>query len=181
VKLLAISGSLRRRSTSSAALRTAAAAAPPGVQVDVYGGLRELPHFDPDLEAEPPTTVISFHEALDNSAGVLLCVPEYAHGIPGSFKNALDWTVGRGSLSRKPVTVIKTSAPGRGAYARAALERVLFALDADVTFAAVPVAAPRDGLDELNDSEAATQLRAVVAELADRAASQKPRAYNVGA
>ena len=178
--LLAISGSLRSRSTSSATLRAAAAAAPSGVQVDVYGGLRELPHFDPDLEAEPPAAVISFHEALEESAGMLLCVPEYAHGIPGAFKNALDWTVGRGSLYRKPVTVIKTSPPGRGAHARAALERVLRVLDADVTFVTVPVAAPRDGLDELTDPEAAARLREVVSELADRA-SRQLRADNVGA
>ena len=180
MSLLAISGSLRRRSTSSATLRAAAAAAPTGVQVDVYGGLRDLPHFDPDLEAEPPAAVISFHEALGESAGVLLCVPEYAHGIPGAFKNALDWTVGRGSLYRKPVTVIKTSRPGRGAHARAALDRVLRVLDADVTFVNVPVAAPRDGLDELTDPEAAARLRAVVSELADRA-SRQLRADNVGA
>ncbi len=167
MRLLAISGSLRRDSTSSAALRAAAAAAPAGVQVEVYEGLRELPHFDPDLEAEPPEPVTSFHEALEGSAAVLLCVPEYAHGIPGSFKNALDWTVRRGSLYQKPVTVIKTSPPGRGAYVRAALERVLGALDADVAFTAVPAPAQP------------AQLRAVISELADRASQR--RAYNVGA
>src|SRR5262245_8578854 len=102
--ILAISGSLRRDSVNSAALRAAAsAAAADGITVEIDDSLRRLPHFDPDLEPAPPEPVLRFRAACEAASGVLLAVPEYAFGIPGAFKNALDWTVGSGSLYRKPV------------------------------------------------------------------------------
>ena len=70
---------------------------------------------------------------------MLLAVPEYAFGIPGAFKNALDWTVGSGSLYRKPVAVLSVAPPGRGVHVREALRLVLKALDADVAHHWVPV------------------------------------------
>jgi chromate reductase, NAD(P)H dehydrogenase (quinone) len=68
--------------------------------------VRELPHFDPDLEGAPPETALRLLTACESAPGVLLSVPEYAFGIPGAFKNALDWTVGSTCLYRKPVTVL---------------------------------------------------------------------------
>ena len=65
--------------------------------------------------------MLRFREACEAAAGVLLAVPEYAFGIPGAFKNALDWTVGSASLYLKPITVLKVSPPGRGASVRSAL------------------------------------------------------------
>ena len=89
--ILAISGSLRRSSINSAVLRAAAAAAArDGVLVVVDHSVRGLSHFDPDLEIEPPEAVRHFRAACEEAAGVLLAVPEYTFGIPGSFKNALD-------------------------------------------------------------------------------------------
>jgi len=86
--ILAISGSLRASSVNSAALRVAAAA---GISVAIDDAVvRELPPFDPDLEAERPPLVAAFDAACLAAPGVLISVPEYAHGIPGAFKNALD-------------------------------------------------------------------------------------------
>ena len=169
--ILAISGSLKRSSVNSAALRAAAAAAARGgVPVTIDESVGSLPHFVPDLDRDPPEPVLRFREACEDAAGVLLSVPEYAFGIPGSFKNALDWTVASGSLYRKPVTVLSVAPPGRGEHVRDALALVLKALDADVVHRSVPVAAVvRDERGEIVDPGVVPELGAVVAELTERA------------
>jgi chromate reductase len=101
---------------------------------------------------------------------VLVAVPEYAFGIPGAFKNALDWTVGSGSLYRKPVAVLGVAPPGRGMHVREALRLVLRALDADDEYHWVPVARSdlrEDG--EVDDPRILAELAGVVRDLALRA------------
>ena len=170
-KILAISGSLRCASVNSAALRAAASvAARQEIAVTIDDLVATLPHFDPDLEPAPPETVVRFRDACEAAVGVVLAVPEYAFGIPGAFKNALDWTVGSTSLHRKPVTVLDVAPPGRGESVREALGLVLKALHADVVFRSVPVAV--DDLDadgEIVRPGIVQQLGRVVAELAARA------------
>jgi NAD(P)H-dependent FMN reductase len=169
--ILAISGSLRRASTNSAALRAAArAAARDGIRVTVDGSFHELPYFSPDLEADPPESVLSFRKACEDAAGLLLAVPEYTFGIPGAFKNALDWTVGSGSLYQTPVTLLKVSPPGRGRYARETLGLALRAHGAAVLNRSVLVSRrDLDARGEVSDSRIVAELRAVVRELATQA------------
>ena len=169
--ILALSGSLKQHSLNSAALRAAAsAAARDGIAVRVDDSVRRLPHFDPDLEAAPPEIVLRFRGACETAAGVLLAVPEYAFGIPGAFKNALDWMVGSGSLYRKPIAVLSVAPPGRGGHVREALSAVLTALDADVTRHSVPVATRDvDASGEIRDPFLRDALGALVVELAHRA------------
>jgi chromate reductase, NAD(P)H dehydrogenase (quinone) len=169
--ILAISGSLRHDSRNSAVLRAAAqAAARDDVEVVVGDWVRRLPHFDPDLEAAPPAVVGEFRSACGQAAAVLLAVPEYAFGIPGAFKNALDWTVGSGSLYRKPVALLSVAPPGRGAQVRQALDAVFTAIDCDVAHYAVPVAVSDRGRDgEITDPHVVEALQAVVVELSERA------------
>lgn len=171
--ILAISGSLRRGSLNSAALRAAGrAAARFGVEVELDHALRELPPFDADLDASPPEIVQRFRAACRRAEGVVLAVPEYAFGIPGALKNALDWTVGDGALSRKPVAVLSVAPRGRGAHVRRALELVLTALDCDVSWHDVPIR-PSDLADgEIRDSRIGVELARVVEALAAR---QRPR------
>jgi chromate reductase len=168
--MLAIPGSLRRGSINAAVLRAAArAAARDGIRVAIDDSVRRLPLFDPDLESAPPEAVVRFREACAAAPGVLLAVPEYAFGIPGAFKIALDWTVGDGSLYGKPVAVLDVAAPGRGMYARGALARVLQGLDADVVHYAIPVTGRvLDPDGELRDPAILDELRLAVAELAGR-------------
>lgn len=169
--ILALSGSLKLSSVNSAALRAAAsAAAHEGIRVELGEFVRELPHFDPDLEPAPPAAVLRFRAACEDARGVLLAVPEYAFGIPGSLKNALDWTVGAGSLYRKPVTLLKVAPLGRGERGQDALALVMQALDADVVRAAVPVGASHmDEHGEIREPGIVEALRHVVVELAGRA------------
>jgi len=171
--LLAISGSLRRASLNSAVLRAAAAAAQDdGVRITIDGSVRDLPHFDPDLEAEPPEMAVRFREACTAAPGVLLAVPEYTFGIPGALKNALDWIVGSGSFYRKPVTVLSIAPHGRGGHVREALGLVLTAHGAEIAHRWVPVvAASRNAVGEVTDPEIIEELRVVVAELENRSRS----------
>lgn len=168
--ILAISGSLRQSSTNSAALRAAAAAAAQGgIVVTIDASIRTLPQFDPDLESAPPDTVLRFREACERADGVLLAVPEYAFGIPGAFKNALDWPVGTSALYRKPVTVLSVAPPSRGTRVREALAHVLTAIGADAIFRSVPVAdADRDARGEIRNPTVVAELRTIASELAAR-------------
>lgn len=175
--ILAISGSLRRSSINSAVLRAAAtAAADEGMVVTIDDLVRELPHFDADLEAAPPRAVLGFRKACESASGVLLSVPEYAFGIPGAFKNALDWTVGSGSLYGKAVTVLDVSTPGRGENVRAALGLVLTGVGADPVYRALPgAAAARDPDGEFTDPKLIDELRTIVAELVGRGVAHPSR------
>lgn len=103
MKILGISGSLRAASANTALLRTAATLTPSGVTLVVYDGVGNLPHFNPELDQEPlPLAVTDFRSQLNSSAGVIISSPEYAHGIPGVLKNALDWLVASGSFTKSP-------------------------------------------------------------------------------
>jgi NAD(P)H-dependent FMN reductase len=176
--ILAISGSLRQRSLNSAALRAAVdLAARRGIPVAIDESVRALPHFDPDLEARPPDAVQRFREACDGAGAVLLAVPEYAFGIPGAFKNALDWTVGSGALYRKPVALLSVAQPGRGRKVRRAVEHVMTALDCEVSYHSVPIAPADLAADgELGDRRIARGLLRVVETLAARASARSENA-----
>lgn len=169
--ILAIPGSLRRRSINAAALRAAAsAAAADGVLVMIDDSPHRLPHFDPDLEPFPPASVLWFRRSVERADAAMLAVPEYTFGIPGAFKNALDWLVGSGSLYEKRVALVHVAPAGRGARVRESLTHVLRAHNAAVTHHFVPIG-PRD-LDtngELRDPRIVGDLRTVVARLAHRA------------
>ncbi len=134
MNIVAISGSLRAASTNTALVRAAAALAPEGMNVAVYDGLGGLPHFSPELDGEDaPAAVRSLRGLLDGADGALICTPEYAFGIPGSLKNALDWLVTSGELWRLPVVALSASPSALGGEkAHAALLLTLSALEAQV-------------------------------------------------
>jgi len=134
MNIVAISGSLRAASTNTALVRAAAAQAPAGMEVTVYGGLGDLPHFSPELDGDDaPAAVQDLRGLLGGAEGVLVCTPEYAFGMPGSLKNALDWLVTSGELWRKPVVALSASPSARGGEkAHAALLLTLSALEAHV-------------------------------------------------
>jgi len=124
MRLYAISGSLRRVSTNTALLRTMAGNAPAGVAIDLFDGLGNLPIFNPDCEGEnTPASVTAFAAQIAAADGLIISCPEYAHGIPGGLKNALDWLVSRDEIPFKPVMLL--SASYRNAISHAALQEVL--------------------------------------------------------
>jgi len=117
VRVLAISGSLRASSSNSALIQAAALLAPPGIEVEIYKGLGGLPHFNPDCGDESPQTVVELRAKLNSCDAMLICSPEYAHGVPGVLKNALDWLVGSGELIDKRVAIINASPHATHAHA----------------------------------------------------------------
>ncbi|MGH3875877.1 MAG: NADPH-dependent FMN reductase [Actinophytocola sp.] len=107
-----ISGSLRGPSNNSALLRTAKTLMPDGFRGVDYEGMADLPHFNPDDDLDPlPESVIDLRTRIAESAGLVLCTPEYAGALPGSFKNLLDWTVGGIEIGDKQTAWINVSAP----------------------------------------------------------------------
>lgn len=123
IQLLALSGSLRSKSSNTELLRAAAALAPPDVEVELYGGIGELPYFNPDLEEALPLRVVDLRARVASAAGILISCPEYAHGVPGSFKNALDWLVGGPEFVYKPVALLNASP--RASYAQESLAETI--------------------------------------------------------
>src|SRR4051812_32105445 len=93
MKLLALCGSLRAASINAALLRAFARVAPAGVEVSIFPSLGALALFSPDLEADPPPAVRALHAAVAEADGLVIASPEYAHGVSGTIKNALDWLV----------------------------------------------------------------------------------------
>jgi chromate reductase, NAD(P)H dehydrogenase (quinone) len=122
-KILALSGSLRAASINSALLRAATRLAPRDVSVSVFHGLGDLPLFNPDLEAHRPGNVAEFQQAVAESDALLIASPEYAHGVTGTIKNALDWLVGFEPFTSKFVAVLNASP--RASHADAALRETL--------------------------------------------------------
>ena len=139
--IVAISGSLREGSANAALLRAAASVAPEGVRFVFYEGMNELPHFNPDLDAEgsaPPEPVRQLRELLIGADAILISSPEYAHGVPGAFKNLLDWLVSTGELVGKPVALLN-AAPVGGEYAQNAILETLRTMNWNVVDAACHV------------------------------------------
>ena len=118
MKILAISGSLRAASSNSTLLRSLPRVAPPGCEFTFRGPLDALPYFNPDLEeADLPAPVARWRGEIRDHAALVICSPEYAHGVPGVLKNALDWLVGGTEITGKPIAVIQTSLPSTVAHA----------------------------------------------------------------
>jgi chromate reductase, NAD(P)H dehydrogenase (quinone) len=130
MKILAVSGSLRHTSRNTSLLRAAMLLAPQHLEITLSDHLESLPHFNPDLETTAIPTVDAWRDALRAADLVLISSPEYAHGIPGALKNALDWCVGSGEFVGKPVNLLNASSGG--AHAQAQLREVLTTMDARV-------------------------------------------------
>lgn len=134
LRILAISGSLNANGTITTFVRAIAALAPADMTITLYEGLADLPHFSPDRDGDDaPAAVADFRAHLRAADGVLICTPEYAYGMPGSLKNALDWTVSSGEFVNKPVAALSASPyPTGGERAHASLLLTLTALNAVV-------------------------------------------------
>jgi NAD(P)H-dependent FMN reductase len=113
-KIIAISGSTRQDSANLSLIRAITELYLDQLDVKIFEGLSALPHFNPDLDTDnPPANVREFRAELKGADGILICTPEYAMGVPGSLKNAIDWTVSSMEFSHKPVALITASSDGK--------------------------------------------------------------------
>lgn len=128
--ILALSGSLRKRSYNTSALEALTQLAPGGVDVSIFDGIRHLPLFNPDWEDEPIPSVVSLKSALQSASGLIVASPEYAHGISGVMKNALDWLVSGEAFVSIPVMLVNTSP--RAHHAQESLREVITTMSGDI-------------------------------------------------
>lgn len=130
MKILAISGSLRAASINSALLRAAARLASPDISIELYRELGDLPLFNPDIEATDPAPVARLRSNIIAADAVLIASPEYAHGVTGVLKNALDWMVGNESFVNKPVALLNASP--MSIHAPASLKEIITVMSARI-------------------------------------------------
>lgn len=131
MRLLAISGSLRAASLNTCVLHAACRLAPADVEIELFEGIDQLPFFNSDLESgQLPEQVVRFRAAIAAADGLLISSPEYARGVSGVMKNALDWLVGSEDFPGKPVALINTSP--RAIHALAALTLTLETMSAQL-------------------------------------------------
>ena len=137
--ILAISGSLRQGSTNTLILQAVADRLPADVTMMVFDGLDDLPHFSPERDADHENgtavlpAVARWRDAIGGADAVLISTPEYAFGIPGVLKNALDWAVSTVLFDHKPVGAISASPGYEGGHkAMASLLLTLMALNTHI-------------------------------------------------
>ncbi len=169
-RVLCLSGSLRRVSGNTALLRAARELAPQTLELCVYDGLGQLPLFNPDDETDLlPPSVQALRAEVGASDALLIACPEYAHGIPGAFKNLLDWLVGSLEFPNKPVVILNASARG-SSHAQSALREVLQTMSARILEdACITIPLPAAGCDAstvLASDTTCASLRGVLAALA---------------
>src|SRR5438093_6588050 len=183
MRLLAISGSLRRDSHNTRLLRTAAQLAPPSVEVTIFDGLKEVPPYDEDDDLDSvPEGAQRLRDAIEAADAILIATPEYNSSLPGQLKNALDWAsrpFPDNALRNKPVAVIGASTGMFGAvWAQAEVRKVLGAIGARVVDVELPVAGAEDAFagNRLADQELHERLAQILAELVVAADSRYPLA-----
>ncbi|MEO7083611.1 MAG: NADPH-dependent FMN reductase [Gemmatimonadaceae bacterium] len=171
-RILAISGSLRARSSNTELLKAAALVAAPGTVVGLFDGIGALPHFNPDVDAEGailPVEVERLRSAIAASDALLISSPEYAHGVPGSLKNALDWLVSGPEMVEKPVALLNASS--RSTHAHLSLAETLRTMSAALVPGADDVVAldarKLDAAEIAADRELAGALRRALRALED--------------
>jgi chromate reductase len=172
MRILGISGSVRRGSHNRKLLRAAGDALPPGVELVEWEGLAALPIFDEDLEDSPPESVREFLEEVEDADALLIATPEYNASVPGGLKNALDWAsrpFPDNVLRDKPSAVIGASTGLFGAvWAQAEVRKALKASGAHVLDSELPVGLAESAftLDgDLADAELAARLGDLLGDL----------------
>lgn len=168
MRVLGISGSLRRESHNRRLLRAAAALLPPEAELVVFDALKDVPPFDEDDEHEPARGVLVLRAAITDADALLFATPEYNHSIPGQLKNAIDWAsrpVASAALRGKPAAVVGASSGIFGAvWAQAELRKALAAAGARVLDRELPVGSAYDAFND-DGTLAAPEHGAEVADL----------------
>jgi len=167
--LFAVSGSLRARSSNRTLLEAAAALAPDDVRFDLYDGVAGLPHFNPDLDATAIAEVVELTRRMRQADGLVVSTPEYARGIPGALKNALDWLVGGDGFVEKPFMLLNASDRSQSAQ-RALIDvlRTMSGVAIEAAFLTVPLLGQNVSLDALlADPRRADPIRASLATFVD--------------
>jgi chromate reductase, NAD(P)H dehydrogenase (quinone) len=169
IRILAISGSLRQASSNTALLEAVIALSPENVEIRLYGGLGDLPHFNPDLEPTEPPSVTDLRAQIKWADGLVISSPEYAHGVPGVLKNALDWLVSGEEFVGKVIALFNASP--RATHAQASLIEILTTMSGRIVpeaSIAVPLLGKKlDAAGIIADPEISGELQAGIVAFAN--------------
>jgi chromate reductase len=177
--ILTISGSLRANSSNNAVIAAAVSFIKDKANVVAFEGLGSLPHFDDN--PNPAKEVLTFRELIRNADGVLICSPEYAFGVPGSLKNALDWTVSSGEFMSKPVALITAATGGDKAHAALLLTlRVISSTLPDDCALLIPyIRSKMNAQNEVTDAATLQQIDDIANALLQSIAKSKEEVENM--
>jgi len=168
IKILGISGSLRSNSSATAILNVVSGLVPENVEFSIYNELAEIPAFNDSNEIPEP--VAHFIKLLSEADGVFFCIPEYAFGVPGALKNALDWTVSSSTAFPNKSVALITAATG-GDKAHAAFLLTLKAMSSKISEGATLllsfIRSKLNEKNEVNDMATMDQIRTVINSLID--------------
>ncbi len=175
MNFLAISGSLRAQSVNSALLRATARMAPTGISIGIFQGLADLPLFNPDIEHTNPIAVEKLKSEIMAADALIIASPEYAHGITGVLKNALDWLVSSEVFINKPIALF--NAAPRAVHAYASLREIVTMMSAQVVEAScitLPMSEGKFDEDRIyNDANMSVAIRAALQSLAHTVAKSR--------
>ena len=169
IRILAISGSLRNNTANTSLLRAIGNLDTENLDLELFEGLDNFPHFNPGMD-ENNHFVADFRSRINKSDGVIFSTPEYAFGVPGVLKNALDWIVSTGELNDKPVAVISASPLNSGG--EKALDSLLLTLtalgtvkDENSSLSIPNIKSKLNAEGKITDETLTASLRAVVGNL----------------
>lgn len=176
IRILAISGSLRAASSNTQVLVAMAGLAPPDVEVELYTGIGKLPHFSPDLDRSgAPAPVLDLRQRIAVADAIMISSPEYAHGVPGSLKNALDWLVSGVEIVAMPIALLNPSP--HSTHATASLAETLRTMSTEVLTTAsvtIPLSGRRlDAAGILGEPSLSEPLARAMTELIDAASRSR--------
>lgn len=164
-KIFAICGSTRQNSINLELLKIISALEKDNIELHIFTQIDYLPHYNQDIDnpEHTPTFVVDFKNKLREADGVLICTPEYAMGVPGTLKNALDWTVSTMEFSQKPTALITASTSGEKGHQ--SLLETLKVIEAKIDektsiLISTPKTKIKDGL--ITDEETLKQVRLVI-------------------
>ena len=128
-KVIAICGSTRQASINHTLIKAIVNLSAENLDIAIFDGIANLPQFNPDNDEENVADeVADFRQQVNNAEGIIICTPEYAHGVPGTLKNAIDWTISSSQFPHKPTMLITASTDGN--FGHKALLETLKAIEA---------------------------------------------------
>ena len=128
-KVIAICGSTRQASINHSLIKAIVDLSTENLDITIYDTIANLPQFNPDNDGENVAyEVADFRQQVNNADGIIICTPEYAHGVPGTLKNAIDWTISSSQFPHKPTMLITAST--NGIFGHKALLETLRAIEA---------------------------------------------------
>jgi len=162
--ILALCGSTRQHSANLNLINAIGKMFSDELEITTFQGLTQIPHFNPDLDNDSPLAEITaFRRQLKQADGILICTPEYAMGVPGSLKNAIDWTVSSMEFSHKPVALITASTQGyKGHQSLMETLKIIEAQISESSQLVIPhIKTKLDG-DAITNPETAVQIKEVI-------------------